>query len=274
MSFYNAIMNTEEIPESLKKYVATIEKLKSGAPGNGQIMPDICWITNAPIQNTVSMLCGYFAESGLIEFSGELRYIQIRIDDPVHSVPAICAKIKDLLSLAAGYHGSFKGVILVDMVSLRNFNDKHTAIMRYIKSNTPGCLRIITSDVNEHKISDVENMLYLASYNIRTIRGDSLSADQAITVFQKRMESGGFKFDAEAVDTIHDMIGRLTESHRINNTEDVNDLCNDMSFFLMGENWEGNISDRMTNIYFSQSALCADRKNEKRKIGFSGSKEV
>ena len=274
MKNYINIMKSEEIPVSLKKYISATERLKAIAPVSGQTIPDICWITNTPVQKTIPLLCDYFEESGLIEFSGERRCIQIRIDDPVYSVPAVCAKIRDLLSLAGGYHGSFKGLILIDMVPIRNFNNKYTAIMQYIKANTPGCLRIITGDAAEHKINDMQNMLYAASYNIRTIRDNRISADKAVTVFRKMMDERRIKFDAEAMDTILSRIVCLTESRRINSTEDIAGLCDDMSFFLLGENGQEGVSERMINMYFEQSTLYTTPKNKERKIGFSAAKEV
>ena len=64
MKTYIEIMKAEEIPVSLKKYIAATERLKPLVSGNGQIMPDIYWAADAPVENTIPLLCDYFEESG------------------------------------------------------------------------------------------------------------------------------------------------------------------------------------------------------------------
>lgn len=273
-------MNVEYIPSSLKKYISTIDSLKICTSKKGiqleQIIPDIFWITDRPVQNIINLLCGYFSESRIIEFAGERQYIQVQIDEPSHekSTSDICAKIHDLLSLAGGFHGEFKGVVHVDLNSVKHFRSDFIEIMKYIKTNTQGCLRIITGDFKEYQISNIKNALCNASYRIKTIRNDSLSMDKAMIFFKVKMDAYGFRFDTKAVDMIQIMLRQLSESHRINNIEGVSSLCDDILFFLLSEGCTENVSGNMIDLYFKQCILCAGNKKEKTKIGFLGSREV
>lgn len=278
-SFYRKLMNTDEIPSSLKKYISTIDNLKIRVAEKGipieQVVSDIFWITDNLTPNNISLLCGYLSESGIIEFNGEYQYIRICPDQPgeAKTIASICDKIHDLLSLAGGFRGDYRGVVLIDLSSLKHFNRDFIEVMRYIKVNTAGCFRIVTGNIREYQIAEVERILCAASYRAKTIRNDSLTPDKAMIFFEMKLEECGFTFDNKTRNVIYIMLRQLTESHKINTLTDVSGMCDDVLFFLLCEGCDGIVTVNMIDAYFRQCILYAADTKEKRHMGFLSSRE-
>ena len=271
MSYYREIMDSAA-PKQLKKYISTIDTLASRLDGVKvlHLTPDLFIANNNNYEHLLSLLCGYFSGINIIDFSGENKCISIRLEQPGELMPVsnICDKISDILALAGSFKGIFKGIICIDIKNIKYFNRDFREIIKYIKDKTPGSLRIvIAGHSREYIISDAEQALTKAGLRVYTVRNDVLSIDKAIIYFKIKLEEYGFDLNDKATESLKILLQQLIDSDKICNLNQVDDLCDDLLFFLLGNGIEA-ISPENIDSYFKKSILSNESHGKKHNIGF------
>lgn len=270
MSYYRKIMDYDA-PKQLKKYISTIGALTGKLEREKllKLIPDI-FIANNNCAHLLGLLCGYFSEINIVDFSGENNCIAIRVEQPgeSQSVSGICDKISDIMALAGGFKMEFRGIICIDIKNIKYFNRDFREIMKYIKDNTPDSLRIITAGYSrEYMISEAEQALAEAGFRVYTVRNDVLSAEKAIRYSKIRLEEYGFDLNDKAAEALKILLQKLIQSDKIYSPDQVDDLCGDLLFYLLDNGIE-TVSPENIDLYFKKSILSHERRDKKHNIGF------
>lgn len=276
MSFYRQLINREDIPTQFKRYISVLDsqaaKVKCSKDNENIIIPDIFFASRDNTMAVVKLFADYLAEISAFKFIGENKIISITINElgGNSGVEYMCGKISDILTLAVGFRGTFKGIVYIDIHS-KNFADRNfTEIMKFIKENTYGCIRVIVADISkEYKVNEMEETLINAGYIIQTIRKDTLSGDNAMTFLTVKLKEFDFEIVQEGKETIKIMIDHLIKSNKLTTLAGVDLLCDDLLFYLLKNDCPQLIPGKIIDKYFKQCIMCRQNDNTKHNIGFA-----
>lgn len=280
MSYYKSLMKSDNVPSQLKRYISVIDAMKARVNKSSSsikmLLPDLLWITGGNDKSCLELLCCYLEKENFIDFVGESQMITIKLEAPdgARRLSDMFGKISDILMLAGGFRGDFKGMVCVDIQSVKHFNKDFRELMRYIRNETEGCIRVITGDIREHKIKEVEQALVDASYGFQTIRSDALSLDKARIFMKVKLEEYGFTLDSGAKSVVEIMLRQMIDANKLTSLADVDNLCDDLLFYLLGKECGSIISENTVNAYFRQSIMCSTKKKENIRIGFVREEEA
>lgn len=276
MSCYREIMNNENLPSQFKKYISVIDLMKSkrqSVPAE-QIIPDLLLLSSRDAEYVINALCRYLSEEAGFDFAGENKILNIELPQTESNISDIRGKINDMFILSKGFMGKFKGIICV-YTGGRGFNSSFTEVMRYIKSGSEGCIRVIVADdIREYRVRELEKALCAASYRIYTVKGDSLPPERVCVFLGVKLEKYGFTLNAGAKNALKIMVKQLIDSNKLKSLRDADEyLAGDLLFFLLGHCAAGAVTEDIISSYFKQCLLCGKKDEDRHHIGFIDTRE-
>lgn len=271
--YFNKLMSLEGYDE-LKSHISVIEEMRCKVGHNdlSKLLPYMIWASKSSEQfsSLLPLLCGYFEESGIIKFVGDVPYIFLAPSHEKSNVATECNKINDILTLAAGFRYRFQGVICVYATEwINHFNDDFKRIVRHIEEQAQNCLIIfIVNTSNEKHIRSLETSLS-SCCNIKTIKFDDIAEDKQVAYIKKLLQNAGFIINDQMQHALNLMITQLNERKEISCRRDLEYLVNDLIFYLAEKKFSSINTAAITAYLKKREELMGYKNNSnERPIGF------
>lgn len=277
--FYDEIMalkESEDIKTIVKRWMNfSANKVKFNT-GVSVVLPDMLWVSRSGYgaTNLLELLSGFMSEVGIIEFYGDVKFFEFRLEYSQND-SEIFDKFKDEVLNAAGFRNEYRGIVCVDISAwLEHMNDgRFVRFLEYLSENSEKWhIIFLVNTHNEKRVYELETILSVY-FRIDKVVFSMPKSEELFEYMRKRIESYGFSVDDAAGNMLVETIGELRKSKYFDGYKTLNMICADLVYrAISSENFGGyTITAEIAAGYSKESDFIRRIKSnivKKQKIGF------
>ena len=215
------------IPDPFVTLKDKLTILTEGAADHSTVQIPNLYITACPgsqIEEKIKNLVDFLEDKHLFPFVGEETIIEWEYVSDTQSLPELYSRIYE----AAGFYGTFKGVIVLHFDPCVTV-DSIRHLIRFAKSQQ-GTILFIFMVPNTFSTLERQNIkAYISSYlSIESIHVDIPSADEMIAFLKGKLQDYGLKINNDASASLFHDMNKLTSSDSFNGFDTLEKLANDL----------------------------------------------
>lgn len=204
---FKSLSNFPCMQKTLTKAAAFCGKDKPLPPMLAVLPPSV------ELEPVMDELCNELDDNGLVNFTGEKRWLNILIDCPEDSEFSSFTRMLESLRRAAGYRNTFSGVVRIDLTAWLDdiYDERMSALFAFIYDYSDEIFFIISVSVNDPRCADaLKKEINRWMYTI-TVDVESFNINTLVSVVENKLEESGHTLSDDARHLIKESVEKLSE---------------------------------------------------------------